>query len=303
MMQSPEKEDEQWLSAEADHIFGDVEAVTKACRELAHIDVRIIDNIEKAQMLMQKAAEELLSPQVESASAVEIIMSDVQYHGYLLPGANLQDLAHAQRELAYFASHESQEWWCPESARKAVKEASNVLRDVVMLRIVQQQTDLRDVKEFDTLAADAYVLSLQTYFDEERHKLHLAYHKDARKAMRCICWTSSGAKSKEKRGCSRPPRKSRSQCESSEHRPLFVFARTPIAQPPRNMMPQPARIKGQPLKIVVHESPDTPSAACNESARDDANCREPLQVEVSPATVEEMRWMRFFTYNGKLYAM
>ena len=300
MMQSPEKEDEQWLSAEADHIFGDVEAVTKACRELADIDVRIIDNIEKAQMLMQKAAEELLSPQVESASAVEIIMSDVQYHGYLLPGANLQDLAHAQRELAYFASHESQEWWCPESARKAVKEASNVLRDVVMLRIVQQQTDLRDVKEFDTLAAEAYGLLRQTYVDEERDRLHLSYHKDD--TNKITGWTSSNAKLKERRGCSRPPRQSRGEWQSSELRPAFVHNRAPLAEPPRRKMQQPARIKGEPLKIVVRKSPDTPSAACNESASNDADCNEPMKVEVSPDTAERMRWMRFFSWKGDCFA-
>ena len=183
-----------------------------------------------------------------------------------------------------------------------MKEASNVLRDVVMLRIVQQQTDLRDVKEFDTLAADAYVLSLQTYFDEERHKLHLAYHKDARKAMRCICWTSSGAKSQEKRGCSRPPRQSRGEWQSSELRPAFVHNRAPLAEPPRRKMQQPARIKGEPLKIVVRKSLDTPSAACNESASNDADCNEPMKVEVSPDTAERMRWMRFFSWKGDCFA-
>ena len=294
MMQSPDQvEDEQWLSAEAAHILGDVESATTACRELADIEVRIHDNIEKAQMLMQKAAAELLSPQVQCHSAVEVIISDVQYYGYLLPSANLQDLAQAQRHLAYFASHESEDVWCPEYARKAVKEASNGLRDVVMLRIVLQQTDLRDVKEFDTLAADAYVLSRQTYFDEERCKLHQAYHKDAREAMRCICWTSTNAKSNEKRGCKRPPRRPRSQCDSSELRPAFVFVRPPLAQSPANHPPQPARIKGKPLKIVVRESLDTPSA-------EESNCQKPMQVEVSRDTAEEMRRMRFFTYNGKL---
>ena len=354
-MQSPA--DQQWLLTEADRIFNDVEAVTKAFRECNEeaeqwddedalpqsavylldkftveqhlqcvdkvfaagdykhremiaqfllgqdMEVRIQNNIDKAQILLEAAEVKLFSlkAQESTRSAVEIIMEHVLCHGFLQPGANLQDLAKAQRSLAWFASHESSELWCPEDARKAVKEAVNGLRDVVMLRIVQQQTDLRNVHEFDTLAAEAYGLLRQTYVDEERDRLHLSYHKDD--TNKITGWTSSNAKLKERRGCSRPPRQSRGEWQSSELRPAFVHNRAPLAEPPRRKMQQPARIKGEPLKIVVRKSPDTPSAACNESARDDANCREPLQVEVSPATVEEMRWMRFFTYNGKLYAM
>ena len=226
----------------------------------------------------------------------------MQYYGYLLPSANLQDLAQAQRHLAYFASQESEDVWCPEYARKAVKEASNGLRDVVMLRIVLQQTDLRDVKEFDTLAADAYVLSRQTYFDEERCKLHQAYHKDAREAMRCICWTSSNAKLKERRGCSRPPRQSRGEWQSSELRPAFVHRRAPLAERPKRQMQQPERINGEPLKIVVRKSPDTPSAADVEvEVEVSPDTAEPMKVKVSPDTAERMRWMRFFCWQGTLY--
>ena len=266
------------------------------------MEVRIQNNIEKAQILLEKAEDKLFSSKAQTStlSAVEIIMQYVLCHGYLQPSANLQDLAKAQRRLAWFASHESSEQWCPEYARKAVKEAGNALRDVVMLHIVQQQTNLRNVDEFDTLAAEAYGLSRQTYYDEERDRLHLSYHKDD--INKITGWTSSNAKSKERRGCSRPPRQSRGEWQSSELRPAFVHNRAPLAEPPRRKMQQPARIKGEPLKIVVRKSPDTPSAACNESASNDADCNEPMKVEVSPDTAERMRWMRFFSWKGDCFA-
>ena len=258
------------------------------------MEVRIQNNIEKAQILLQKAENKLFSGkgQTSTVSAVEIIMRKVLCHGYLQPGANLQDLAQAQRRLAWFASHETSALWCPEYARKAVKEAGNGLRDVVMLRIVQQQTNLRNVNEFDTLAAEAYGLSKQIYYKEERDRLHLSYHKDDINTI--TGWTSNNAKSKERRGCSRPPRKSRG---SWQLMPAFVHCRAPLAEPPRHQMQQTEWTKGEPLKIVLRKSPDTPSAACNQSASN-----EPLKVEVSPDTAERMSWMMLFPWKGELYA-
>ena len=224
------------------------------------MEVRIRINIEKAKGLLEKAAQQLMQTRVakivedvlkdaDSGSAavdedhyvdaVDGILKDVECHGYLQPGANLQLLANAQRCLAWFARQhlataQDPEYWCPDHARRkqvmeAAKEASNGLRDVVMLEIVQQQTDRRNVAEFDSLAAKAYSLSNQQYFDEERHKLHLAYHKDA--INNISGFTSTNAKVNQSRSHPRGPRKPRDKCQSSEPLPAFVFARRPLPTP------------------------------------------------------------------------
>ena len=117
---------------------------------------------------------------MECVSILQTIMHHVQH--LLEPaGASLSDLAQCQRsvhlmlvEQASSTRLEVMATW-PEAANQVVKLADRNLRDLVMLLIVAQMTNLRDPQEFDDLAKRAYG---SQWKPDLRAQLLQSYHKD-----------------------------------------------------------------------------------------------------------------------------
>ena len=156
------------------------EQLIKHGTEAKLMEDRIDFKVNKAQQSVQVAIEMLSKCQDLKCT---YILQAMQNHLLEPAGASLSDLAQCQFQvhlmLVEQASSTSLDLkaTCPEAAKGFVEKADRDLRDLVMLRIVQQTNNLKDPQEFDAVAKSVY--GEENFNTEFRAKLYLSYHKDS----------------------------------------------------------------------------------------------------------------------------